>query len=195
MSRIRGNATYANVMSTLALFVALGGVSYAAVRLPAGSVGTKQLRDGSVTPAKLSRSAVTSLRGKQGPRGTQGPQGTPGLQGPAGAAGPAGMSGLDLRWFKHTAELNRASNMQTVDIRCDPGWVPVSGGWGLGAIGLGDEVIGSTPTLPGIGPTGGDNGNFSGWSTTFSPAPGPGTLTVDVHVLCAAGRNAGAGLK
>jgi hypothetical protein len=52
MSR-RPRLTYANVVATLALFVALGGASYAAVELPAGSVGSKQLRAGSVTQEKL----------------------------------------------------------------------------------------------------------------------------------------------
>jgi hypothetical protein len=42
-----------NVVAYLALFVALGGTSYAALNLPANSVGTKQLKNGSVTPAKL----------------------------------------------------------------------------------------------------------------------------------------------
>jgi hypothetical protein len=42
-----------NAVGYLALFVALGGTSYAAANLPAGSVGTRQLRNGSVTPAKL----------------------------------------------------------------------------------------------------------------------------------------------
>ena len=35
--------SYANVVGTLALFIALGGASYAATSLPAGSVGTRQL--------------------------------------------------------------------------------------------------------------------------------------------------------
>lgn len=38
----------------IALFVALGGTSYAVTRLPANSVGTRQIRPGAVTPAKLS---------------------------------------------------------------------------------------------------------------------------------------------
>lgn len=38
----------------IALFVALGGTSYAATQLPADSVGTRQIRSGAVTPAKLS---------------------------------------------------------------------------------------------------------------------------------------------
>ena len=44
--------TYANVVATLALFVALGGASYAAVTLPRNSVGSAQLRNGSVTLSK-----------------------------------------------------------------------------------------------------------------------------------------------
>jgi hypothetical protein len=47
-----------NAVSYLALFVALGGTSYAAVNLPAGSVGTRQLRNGSVTPAKLNAQTI-----------------------------------------------------------------------------------------------------------------------------------------
>jgi hypothetical protein len=45
--------SYANVMATLAIFVALGGASYAAVALPHNSVGSVQLRSGAVTPSKL----------------------------------------------------------------------------------------------------------------------------------------------
>ena len=49
-----------NTVGYLALFVALGGTSYAAISLPAGSVGTRQLRNGAVTSKKLSRGAVTA---------------------------------------------------------------------------------------------------------------------------------------
>lgn len=58
--------SYANVTATLALFVALGGASYAAVELPHDSVGSAQLRRGSVTPSRLgftvTSRAVTSDR-------------------------------------------------------------------------------------------------------------------------------------
>lgn len=47
-----------NVVAYLALFVALGGTSYAAVNLPPGSVGTRQLRNHSVTPVKLGRTGA-----------------------------------------------------------------------------------------------------------------------------------------
>jgi hypothetical protein len=44
----------------LALFVALGGTSYAAINLPAGSVGTRQLRNSAVTNRKLAKGAVSA---------------------------------------------------------------------------------------------------------------------------------------
>ncbi len=42
-----------NLVAYLALFVALGGTSYAALRIPAGSVGNRQLKNHAVTPVKL----------------------------------------------------------------------------------------------------------------------------------------------
>ena len=49
-------------LACLALFVAVGGVSYAAAVLPAGSVGTRQLRSGAVTRPKLRNRAVTTAK-------------------------------------------------------------------------------------------------------------------------------------
>jgi hypothetical protein len=51
--RILDRFSYANVIATIALFVSLGGASYAAIELPAGSVGARQLRRGAVTAAAL----------------------------------------------------------------------------------------------------------------------------------------------
>lgn len=47
-----------NAVGYVALFVALGGTGYAAVHLAPGSVGSRQLRNGSVTPAKLDAQAI-----------------------------------------------------------------------------------------------------------------------------------------
>ena len=85
---IRGKLNYANVVATMALFVALGGTGYA-LTLPRDSVGPAQIRSGavgnseldsaavnsrvlqnrSVRLADISRSARSSLRGRQGPPG------------------------------------------------------------------------------------------------------------------------------
>jgi hypothetical protein len=79
--------SYANVTATLALFIALGGSSYAALSLPRNSVGTQQIRPGAVRSADvknrslqtadLSTRARAALAGRQGPAGPAGPAGAP----------------------------------------------------------------------------------------------------------------------
>src|SRR4029079_18215091 len=66
MRRIRSKITYANVVATLALFIALGGVSSAAVKLPANSVGEKQLKKNAVVGKKIKKNAITSDKIKPG---------------------------------------------------------------------------------------------------------------------------------
>ena len=53
MHRLRGGLTYANVMATIAVFLALGGVTWAAATLPKNSVGTAQQKKNAVTSAKV----------------------------------------------------------------------------------------------------------------------------------------------
>jgi hypothetical protein len=62
MRNLRARLTYANVMATIAVFVALGGASYAATQLPKNSVGTKQLKKNAVTTAKIKNGAVTGAK-------------------------------------------------------------------------------------------------------------------------------------
>jgi hypothetical protein len=49
-----------NLVAYIALFVALSGTSYAAISLPAGSVGTQELRNRAITAAKLSPTSVAA---------------------------------------------------------------------------------------------------------------------------------------
>ena len=94
MHRLRGNLTYSNVISTLCLVLLLGGgTAYAASRLGKESVGTKQLKKGAVTPAKLSKRAKVTLTGPAGPTGPPGADGSPGPQGAQGSQGPTGPIG------------------------------------------------------------------------------------------------------
>lgn len=62
MRSLRGKLTYANVVASLALFLAIGGVSYAATQMPKNSVGTKQLKNNAVTTAKIKNGAVTGAK-------------------------------------------------------------------------------------------------------------------------------------
>jgi len=62
----RSNLTYANVISTLALFIALtGATAYAANQLADKSVGAPQLRPGAVTADKIRKNAVTAPKIKE----------------------------------------------------------------------------------------------------------------------------------
>jgi hypothetical protein len=58
--------SYANVIATLALFVALSGAAWAVARLPRNSVGAKQLRKSAVTTAKIKNEAVTAAKIRKG---------------------------------------------------------------------------------------------------------------------------------
>jgi hypothetical protein len=85
LSRLRARLTYANVIATLALFLALGGTSYAALKLPKNSVGSKQLKANAVTTAKVKAGSLltSDFRSSQrsrlrGPAGAKGDQGAPG---------------------------------------------------------------------------------------------------------------------
>ena len=96
---------YANVTATVALVVALGGTSYAAVKLPANSVGSREIRTGAVGNAELKANAVTSAKVRNGtllaadiapgqaPAGPAGPQGPTGDRGPEGPPGSTGNQG------------------------------------------------------------------------------------------------------
>jgi len=97
LKSIRSRLSYANVTATLALFVALGGVGYAAATLPRNSVGNAQLkrdavtggkvRGGAIGPSDLSKSVRAQLK-RPGTPGPQGPQGAAGAKGDPGATGP-----------------------------------------------------------------------------------------------------------
>ncbi len=110
----------ATVIATLALFVALGGTSYAAVALAPNSVGSVQIREGAVQSSDIKDGAIGSsdisngaidstdiksgsiqvsdlssaaMKGLDGKDGAQGPAGPAGPAGPVGPAGPAGANG------------------------------------------------------------------------------------------------------
>lgn len=96
-SSLRRQFTPSLVVSLIALFVSLGGASYAAITLPRNSVGGKQLKKNSVTAVKVKDGSLLARDFKsgqlpQGARGETGAQGQPGAQ---GQAGPRGVSAWD----------------------------------------------------------------------------------------------------
>jgi hypothetical protein len=103
----RGHLSYANVMATVAVFVALGGGAYAATALPHGSVGRAQLRDHAVSRSKLAgravstrqlrRRAVTLSRLSTGVRARLNRHAAASPPGPQGPAGPSDNNALGAR--------------------------------------------------------------------------------------------------
>ena len=95
---IRSRLSYANVVATMALFIALGGVSYAAVTLPSNSVGRTQIKKNAVTGSKVMDKSLTaadfngSVQGRPGAAGPAGAKGDTGAKGATGADGATGPS-------------------------------------------------------------------------------------------------------
>jgi hypothetical protein len=84
------------VISLIALFVALGGTTYAARSLPTNSVGTAQIKNEAVTRTKIAKQTLARLHGRRGatgPQGPTGPKGDQGIQGIPGAKGDQGLKG------------------------------------------------------------------------------------------------------
>jgi hypothetical protein len=115
-ARLRSSLTYANVMATVAVFVALGGSSYAALQVTSKNVprdaltgaDIKNLTGTDVRNDSLTGVDVKNLRSAdiangqllaedlapgQLPKGEPGAPGATGAQGPAGAAGATGATG------------------------------------------------------------------------------------------------------
>ena len=185
----------AMVVACIALLVALGGTSVAAVsQLGRNSVGPAQLQFGAVTNPKIRNNAVTAAKVRnrsllrvdfapgQLPAGPTGPQGPPGPGGPNGAAGPPGVIGAI------TVRTNAASvvdgamdgvwNSSRVTRNCDGNERAISAGTSWGDDGADLRLVTQElePLLNAqnqvIGFVG-VGGNDTGESSTFT-----------VHVLC-----------
>lgn len=106
--RFMPKLSYANVMSTIALFVALGGGAYAAVTITGANVKNGSLTGADVKNNSLTGADIKNLRrgdfasgqlptggpaGPQGLTGATGPRGTTGVTGPPGSNGIQGVPG------------------------------------------------------------------------------------------------------
>lgn len=179
LSRLSARLSYANVVATLALFVALGGSSYAALNLPKASVGARQLKKNSVTSPKVKRGSllVSDFKASQraGLRGLRGPQGTQGVAGPAGATKVV---------YRESPFVTIApDSSETVGVNCNPGEVATGGGIAQsnGAI-LDMQAVTSVPIVgAGDVPT--------GWAVRAanidSDGDGMGTTAAAAYVICA----------
>jgi hypothetical protein len=111
----------AMVVACLALGIALGGTSVAAIQaLPKNSVGTRQLKKNAVISSKVKNRSLLAVDFKAGqlPAGPQGPAGPGGPAGPAGPAGQQGPSGSALAYAfvaaNGTLDATRSKNVVSV---------------------------------------------------------------------------------
>jgi hypothetical protein len=91
LEKLRGQG-----IAIAALAIAIGGTSYAAVKLEANSVGKRQLKANSVVSSKVKDGSLLDddFMAGQLPRGATGSQGPPGAGGATGIQGPPGRSAL-----------------------------------------------------------------------------------------------------
>jgi hypothetical protein len=92
MNRFRlHRPSLAMVVALLALFAALGGGAYAALKLPKNSVGSKQIKANAVNSAKVKNGSLLAqdFHAGQLPAGQQGMKGDKGDKGDTGAIGPS----------------------------------------------------------------------------------------------------------
>jgi hypothetical protein len=166
----------AMLVAVLALIIALGGTSYAAIKLPANSVGTRQLKANAVVSSKIKDGTLTAKDFAKGQLavGSAGPQGVPGTQGPAGPAGapgPQGDPGVVPSVFVDAVTSGApASGTQTAI--CFPGEIATGGG----AVSTDGVVTQSEPVLSGGFPV--------GWRATAAPSTMGGTATVVAWAVC-----------
>ncbi|MCW3013853.1 MAG: collagen-like protein [Solirubrobacterales bacterium] len=179
-----------NLVGYVALFAALGGTSYAAVRLTPGSVNARALGSGVVTHAKLARNSVNGRNVIDGtltssdfaagalkaPAAPVAPSGASGAPGPAGANGNAAI----VTRGRGTGTVG-APHGATTD-------VPIGSGAWTQAPGEVDLVVGSvTMTTPST--CTGSFGNsllvkVDGTPATFAVAPtSPASTTITVPVV------------
>jgi hypothetical protein len=165
------------VVACVALLVALGGTSIAAVNaLPHGSVHTAALANGAVTSSKIANKAVTlskvalnaRIPGPKGDPGTNGKNGTNGKDGTPGVSGLVVVTGSDV-----TLPANAGG---TAHVSCPAGKTALAGGVDSNA--AFGAVADSYPSPDRFGDT------DQGWSVSVKAPPG-GTEIFHAIVICA----------
>jgi hypothetical protein len=137
--------TYANVVATLALFLALGGTSYAALKITGkqvtdrtltardvkrnsltgteikdGSLTAKDFKNGALAPVSASSAGAAGPTGDAGPAGPQGPKGDTGATGATGAAGKNGSDASNVVFAHVTTQFVNANSSYSA-------FAPISG--------------------------------------------------------------------
>jgi hypothetical protein len=166
LSRFRPRLTYANVISTLCLFIVLGGGAYAATALPKNSVGSSQLKSGAVTPPKVASKTIKLFKGQNGATNVTAREKSGSI--PVTCTGPSGSP---------PTTYYSCSGSGTVVAVCEPGERATGGSY----------ASNWTATDSGPAPTSGTPGGWFASITVNNPysASPTGDVPVTVRVVCA----------
>lgn len=138
----RAKLSYANVMATLGVFIALGGTGYAISELEKNEVTSKHVKNNGIKNKDLADNSITSpkvLNGSllgedfapgqlpQGPKGPQGPEGPQGEEGLQGEQGLSGATNVTVRTGADVTVDANDTNAATAD--CQAGERATGGGW------------------------------------------------------------------
>jgi hypothetical protein len=197
---VGSRVTYANVMATGAMFVALGGGAYALSGIPDGGGvfhGCVSNSTGVLRVVKSASSCHQAVRrgrhrnpgelpvswSQQGPRGAQGvqgPQGGQGIQGLPGIQGPQGPGAISINMGGVTADLGANHVLATIN-GVDAYYICGNGGGPVG-VGVAPHQSGDTAFASGDKA---ENGALT--SVQSSTATGPilaqGSSTANLDVI------------
>ncbi len=209
LARTLSRLSYANVMSTIAVFGVLAGGTAFAATAAKNSVGSAQLKKNAVKTADVANNAITSAKVKNGslvkadfkagslPAGPQGPAGPAGAAGAPGAPGPKGDKG-DKGDAGATSVVTRllvasagAGTVADRVAKCGAGERLVGGGGGFAIAGqenygnnhLETETLLSSPVNDDGDPVA-DGGTATAWRLSARNA-GSSTRELRVYALCA----------
>jgi hypothetical protein len=163
----------AMVLAAIALLVALGGTSIAAVsNVPRNSVGTPHLKANAVTSAKIRNNQITSADVRN--RSLLRSDFRPG-QLPAGPTGPQGPPGLSGREQVSAESVLTSGAPKTVTANCPAGKKVIGGGTEVSGAGRARVTVTESHPV-------GD----AGWEAeAFEAVATPATWKLVVHAICA----------
>jgi hypothetical protein len=186
---------HSTVAAYLALFIALGGTSYAAVKLPKNSVGASQIKTGGVGSSEVKNGSLRKgdFRASDlpvGPQGLQGLQGLHGLKGDKGDKGDQGATGnvgaTTVQFTQAAADLANGAET-SIDAQCPAGQQGIGGGV-RGDL-TNSELTKVTASRPIISSSNSgapaDDGTFTGWRGTFVNENNGAGIRPEVWVVCA----------
>ena len=184
LKRLGNGLSYANVVATLALFVALGGSAYAVKQIGSGairdnSIRSRDVRDNTLRSRDirnhtlLARDFKPGLL-KPGARGPRGLRGLRGLRGKTGKTGSPGISALSLV----TTDTASSSSDKSATAQCPSGKRALAGGATLKS-GPSDKVALAISAPSGNPPSGWRTGGLEVNGGTTDP------WQITVYAVCA----------